>query len=143
MAMLFNYTLDESSIGTVLPVPDGFLTELRRTQAPPPGAGEMPQWDSGRMRWKAGRFALKASGDFQHLVSLALTDIVPSGVWAQGASIQYRGDLEVVCVPRGSIWSLTLTDTPVVRPPRDSDKANYGSYPDWRHGVRPRPREAV
>ena len=110
--------------------------QLIKTQAPPPGAGEMPQWDTGRMRWKAGWFALKASGDHQCLVSIALTDTIPGKVWAQNASIGYAGDLEVQCLPKGSTWSLTLSDAPLDRPPRlYSDKANFGSYPDWRHGV--------
>jgi hypothetical protein len=113
----FDFTLTDADIGTVLPVPNGFLVSLIKTQAPPPGAGELPQWDAGRMRWKAGRFALKASGDHRCLVSIALTDTIPGKVWAQNASIGYTGDLEVQCMPKGSTWSLTLSDVPNVRAP--------------------------
>ena len=31
------------------------------------------------------------------------------------ASVPYLGDLEIICVPRGSIWSITLSDAPFVR----------------------------
>jgi hypothetical protein len=30
-------------------------------------------------------------------------------------SLGYRGDLMVVCVPKGSVWNLTLSDQPIVR----------------------------
>ena len=33
------------------------------------------------------------------------------------ASVGYRGALMVVCVPRGSIWELSLSDIPYVRAP--------------------------
>jgi hypothetical protein len=129
----YDFTLTEADIGTVIGPPSGFLVSLIKTQAPPT-TDELPQWDAGRMRWKAGRFVLKASGDYQCLVSLALTDTLPSKTWASGASFAYVGDLEVQCVPKGSTWSLTLSDTPIDRPPRlYSDGANFGSFPDWRH----------
>ena len=33
------------------------------------------------------------------------------------SSLSYRGALEVVCVPKGSQWSLTLSDVPNPRAP--------------------------
>ena len=102
------------------------------------------QFSAATQTYKAGQFVLKASGDFQNLVSLAPADVIPTGIWAQAASIAFRGALKVVCVPKGSTWSVTLSDVPVDRPPRDSDKGNFGDYPSWRHSRRPTvPREAV
>jgi hypothetical protein len=55
-------------------------------------------------------------------------------------SIGYRGSLQIVCVPTGSVWSLTLSDVTIVRAPRTySDGANFGSYPDWWHSRKPQP----
>ena len=84
---------------------DGYLTELRRTAAPPPGQAEEVQFSAATQTYKAGQFVLKASGDFQNLVSLAPADVIPTGIWAQAASIAFRGALKVVCVPKGSTWS--------------------------------------
>jgi hypothetical protein len=134
---LFDYTLTDADIGTVLPVPNGFLVNLSKTQA---GVREEPQFSASKQCWIAGYFVLRASGDHQNLFSIGPFDTIPTNIWAQGASIGYRGDLKVVCVPKGSVWSVTLSDVPVDRPPFvNRDGANFGSYPDWRHGVRPSP----
>ena len=141
---LFPYTIDETSVGSILDPADGFLTELRRTQAPPPGTAEAVEFSASKQCYVKGQFVLRASRDHQNLISIGPTDIVPTGIWAQAASIAYVGDLQVVCVPKGSTWSLTLSDTPIIRPPRDSDKANYGDFPSWRHSQKPAlPRDAV
>ena len=35
-------------------------------------------------------------------------------------SLGYRGDLIVVGVPKGSVWSLSLSDVPIVRAPHSN-----------------------
>ena len=108
------------------------------------GTREEPQFSASKQIWNAGYFVLRASGDFQNLIAIGPFDTIPTENWATGASYGYHGELRVVAVPKGSTWSVTLSDAPVSRPPRDSDKANFGSYPDWRHSRRPGlPREAV
>ena len=37
------------------------------------------------------------------------------------SNIAYHGDLMIVGVPRGSQWSLTLSDTPNIRAPQQAD----------------------
>jgi hypothetical protein len=117
-----------------------YLVNLRRTQAPPPELNEMPQFSAGRQEWTAGRFVLRSERDIRNLFSI---DTAAGAGWASGASVVcqnasfgYLGRLRVVCVQRGSVWALTLSDVPVDRPPRrNTDGANFGSFPDWRHGV--------
>lgn len=125
--MLTDYTLDELSIGSVLPVQNGYVANLARTQAPPPGLNETAQWDEGKQRWTAGRLVLRGEGDRRDLFCIDATH----GGWASfdrdqafvitGGSFPYRGGLKIICVPRGSEWSLTLSDMPVARqlPPSD------------------------
>jgi hypothetical protein len=45
------------------------------------------------------------------------SDFPPSRILIQNHSLAYRGALEVVCVPKGSEWSLTLSDVPNPRAP--------------------------
>lgn len=58
----------------------------------------------------------------EHVRDLVCIDTQHAGGWAShgslgdivmgNASIDYRGDLIVACVPRGSTWSVTLSDVP-------------------------------
>jgi hypothetical protein len=135
----FDYTLDETSIGMTIGPPNGFVVNLTRTQA---GPYDPPQWSEGRQRWKAGRFVLRGSNDVRDLVCI---DTQHGGGWAShgglsdivmgDASIDYAGDLEIVCVPKGSTWTITLSDVPNPRAPLPT--------PGWAHarrGVRRRER---
>jgi hypothetical protein len=135
----FDYTLDETSIGMTIGPPNGFVVNLTRTQA---GPYDPPQWSEGRQRWKAGRFVLRGSNDVRDLVCI---DTQHGGGWAShgglsdivmgDASIDYAGDLEIVCVPKGSTWTITLSDVPNPRAPLPT--------PGWapaRRGVRRRER---
>lgn len=106
---LFEYLIDDSSIGAVLDPPNGFLSSLRRTQA---GIREEPQFSASLQRWTSGYFVLRASGKSQNLI-VGPSDGIPSMIWAAGASYGYHGALKVVAVPRGSEWQLTLSDQPV------------------------------
>ena len=116
----FDFQIDESFIGQTIGPADGFVVDLGRTQA---GVNEMPQWDPGRLCWKAGRFVLRGSRDFKDLVCI---DTASGAGWAghasdrfsnvlTNASIGYAGDLRVVCVQKGSVWTLTLSDQPIDR----------------------------
>ena len=58
------------------------------------------------------------------------------------SSIGYRGEMVVTCVPRGSAWSLTLSDVRNRRPapatPGWALSGAFGDYPSYRHS-RPAP----
>jgi hypothetical protein len=81
---------------------------------------ETPSFDEGKQKVTSGYFVLRGSRDWRDLVCVSpvsgggyserwgLTgNIVVSG------GIRYSGDLVVVAVPRGSQWSLTLSDIPM------------------------------
>jgi hypothetical protein len=113
----FDFTITDADMGRSLGVPDGYLVTLIRTKATTAGTNEMPQFSEATQNWKAGYFVLRGSRDNRNLFAIAPSDSLPSHVWARGASIGYRGELKVICVPRGSEWSVTLSDVPVPRPP--------------------------
>jgi hypothetical protein len=58
------YTLDESSIGTVLPVQNGFLTDLSMTTPP---QHQTPAWSEALGRWVAGYMQLRGEHDVRDL----------------------------------------------------------------------------
>jgi hypothetical protein len=135
----FDFSLDDSMIGQTIGPVNGFVTNLSRTAA---GPYEQPQFNEGRQRWVAGRFVLRGSNDYRDLICL---DSQSGGGWTSGtapfaivlanASIGYAGGLEIVAVPKGSTWALTLSDAPTLRrPPQPWDLSMF---------VRPREAELV
>jgi hypothetical protein len=119
-----DYQITDADIGRDLGVPDGYLVRLRRTRAPTP-SHQTPDYDEGRRIWKSAYLQLRASGE---AMDMACVSSQYGGGWAahygnglatmwDDASIHYRGDLKVLCVPRGSVWEVTLSDVPVVRAP--------------------------
>jgi hypothetical protein len=137
----FDYTLTDADVGRVLSIANGFLTDVRMTT--PPSGYETPRWSEGAQKWLSAYFVLRGSGDYRDLVSFNPSQ--SGGVLAWSGSIgglltdgnlPFRGDLTIVCLPRGSVWEVSVSDTPNVRAPRPySDGANFGDYPSYRHGV--------
>jgi hypothetical protein len=117
----FNFTLTDADMGRVLTPADGFVVKLRRTKA---GPFDPPSFSEATQQFTTGRFVLRGSRDFRNLVCI---DTQSDGGWAsqyastasvlESASLNYAGELMVVCVPRGSIWELSLSDIPYVRAP--------------------------
>ena len=134
-------------IGDVLPVIDGFVVNLSRTQV---GVFDPPQWSEGKQQWLAGHLVLQGSGDYKPLITI---DTQNGGGWAAhgglsdlvvvNASVPYRGQLVVRCVPKSSIWELTISDIPVVRPPRPTygDGVAFGDGNGFKHPPLRPPRE--
>jgi hypothetical protein len=125
-------------------VDGGFLVNLRRTGNQ--SGYVVPEWDDGKMLWKSGYLVLRGSRDLRDLVSASPQTGGGWGPDGSGAmvingSIAYHGQLQIVCVPRGSTFSVTLSDVENPRTPSSLPSGNWGSYPDWRHGVGPLPRE--
>jgi hypothetical protein len=118
---LTEYTITDADIGRVLPVADGFVVNLKRTKA---GPYDPPAFSEAKQQWTTGRFVLRGSRDFRNLMCI---DTQSDGYWASqygntasvlnNASVGYRGDLTIVCVPKGSVWEITLSDIPYVRVP--------------------------
>jgi len=126
-----SYLITDADVGRVLPITDGFLTNLTMT-APPP-VYEVPSFDEGKQIWTAGYFVLRGSGDNRDAVC-----ITPAGggfaQWQKSNAnmvvnrcIGFRGGLIVVAVPKGSSWSVTLSDAPVVASPTDPPLSSAGA----------------
>jgi hypothetical protein len=105
---------------TIGPV-DGFVVNLKRTKA---GPYDPPSFSAATQQWTTGRLVLRGSRDFRNLMCI---DTQSDGYWASqysstasvliSASVSYPGELIVVCVPKGSVWEITLSDIPYVRAP--------------------------
>jgi hypothetical protein len=114
--MKFDFTITDADIGRALDPMDGYLVGLRQTQNQT--ANEVPEWDNGRGVWRSAYFVLRGNNDHQAIFCASPQSggtVDPAKVWVVNQSLRYRGQLIVQCVPRGSIWSLTLSDIPVVR----------------------------
>jgi hypothetical protein len=117
--MLFDFIIDDSFTGQVIGPENGFVVKLRRTKA---GPYDPPSFSETTQQFTSGRFVLRASGEFRNLVCI---DAQGVGGWAshygtvasvlESASIGYRGELMVVCCPKGSVWEITLSDVPFVK----------------------------
>lgn len=119
-----NYVITDADVGRVLPITDGFLTNLTMT-APPP-VHEVPSFDEGKQIWTAGYFVLRGSGDIAtpsastpRAAAASLNGRNRTPTMVVNRCIGYRGGLIVVAVPKGSSWTVTLSDAPVVASPTD------------------------
>jgi hypothetical protein len=127
-----NYVITDADVGRVLPITDGFLTNLTMT-APPP-VYEVPSFDEGKQIWTAGYFVLRGSGDNRDAVCINPAGGGGFAQWQKSNAnmvvnrcIGFRGGLIVVAVPKGSSWSVTLSDAPVVASPTDPPLSSAGA----------------
>jgi hypothetical protein len=111
MAM-FDFTLDDTTVGQNIGPQNGFLVSLRMTTPP---VYEVPEGNDGSGFWRRGYLQLRATGDVRDLYCNSVVQNGHSAV--QNHSLPYRGDLVVRCVPRGGVFSLTLSDQPNPRRP--------------------------
>ena len=81
---------------------------------------ETPSFDEGKRKFTSGYFVLRGSRDWCDLVCVSRSVAAATQEWrgltgymVVSGGIRYSGDLAVVAVPRGSRWSLTLSDIPV------------------------------
>jgi hypothetical protein len=118
-AMLTDFTIDGPSVGQIIGPENGYVVSLSRARSTATGPREMAQFDQGRQIWRSGRLVLRASRESRNLFCVD-TDSGPGwatwrgdvAVVTENSSIGFRGNLKVVCVQRGSIWNLTLSDVP-------------------------------
>ena len=127
-----SYVITDADVGRVLPITDGFLTNLTMT-APPP-VYEVPSSDEGKQICTAGYFVLRGSGDNRDAVCITPAGGGGFAQWQKSNAnmvvnrcIGYRGGLIVVAVPKGSSWSVTLSDAPVVASPTDPPLSSAGA----------------
>ena len=132
------YTLTDASVGDVLSITDGLLVSLSMTQSG--GFDGSPRFDEGKLIWVSGYFVLRGSLDIRDLICLSPQSGGgggPDGVMVANHGLGYRGDLLVVAVPRGSTWSLTISDveSPRAPPPTPGWAPNgaFGDYPSYGH----------
>jgi hypothetical protein len=110
---LTDFTITAADVGRVLGVPDGYLVNLAMIQGP---VNETPSFE-GKQKLTSSYFVLRGSRDWCDLVCVSP---VYGGGYAEwrgstgnmvvSGCIRYSGDLAVVAVPRGTQWSLTLSD---------------------------------
>ena len=113
----FDFTLDETSVGAALEPADGFTVNLRMSVPPNP---EQVAWHPLERIHTAAFFTLRGEGDGG--LPFALRNLIsynasanPLAAWGdiwRNASVPYKGKLLVESVPRGSQWSLRLSDQP-------------------------------
>ena len=133
----FDFVIDETFMGTTIGPVDGFVVSLKRTKA---GPFDPPAFDEGKQRWTNGRFVLRGSREFRNLVCID----TQSGGGANGggyenvllsASIGYWGELQIICIPKGSVWEITLSDVPFVKTVESFD--NYIARISGRRELEP------
>jgi hypothetical protein len=87
----------------------------------------------------SGYFVLRGNLDIRDLICLSPQSGDgggPDGVMVANHSLGYRGELLVVAVPRGSTWSLTISDVENPRaPPPTPGWAPNGAFGDYPSSV--------
>ena len=103
------HTITDANVGQVIGPADGFLVSLRMTTPP---VYETPEGDDGSGVWRRGVLQLRGTRSVRDLYCNATAQNGHSAI--QNHSLGYRGDLVVLACPRGGVFSLTLSDQPVV-----------------------------
>ncbi len=61
----FDFQITDADIGRTLDPPDGFIVNLKRTQA---GVREASQFSASKQQWVVGRFVLRGAREFRDLM---------------------------------------------------------------------------
>jgi hypothetical protein len=130
--MMYDFQISDADVGRNLGVADGFLINLIMTQ--PPTVYETPDHNPATQQFKSGYFTLRGSGDTQNLYC-SLTGHLSTFLVANH-SLAYHGNLVVVCVPRGSTWSITVSDVALSKKERNElgkTATQKALEAHWRH----------
>jgi hypothetical protein len=124
----FDFTLSVDDIGAALAPADGYLVNLSQTS--PSSDRSDPQFSAAMQRWKTGYISLRGERDRQAIYCNRSSVWTPlwSGdtrILITNQSLDYHGRLVVECVPKGSTWSLTLSDVPIFRAPAERGGGPY------------------
>ena len=94
---------------------DGYITDLSMTRSP--SVYETPSFNFGC--WSSGFFTLRDNSWRRDVISFSPTSSIPySGSRRDiivNNSVRYVSSLQVISVPRGAVFSITISDVPVVR----------------------------
>ena len=101
------FTINGGTVGQVLPVVDGYLQAFNMTKAP--WVYDAPVFKPNGAGWQNGYFSLVGERDRAILVQFELSNPMRN---AASLNIGYHGGLLVACVPRGSEWTVTVSDVP-------------------------------
>lgn len=135
--------LDAASVGTVIGFPDGYLSTLQQITP------QSPSWQQENIlhgRWTSGRFVLRDDNGVIYNFSTQSGEVfgvgggVAPGILLLGASIAYRGDLYLECLPRGAVWMLQISDVPVANSVTQLPGGAYPrgvSFGGWKPGHNP------
>jgi hypothetical protein len=111
--MMYDFQISDANVGQTIGPQDGYLVSL--VMQTPPSRYEVPDFNAAAQQYTSGYFVLRGSGDTQNIYC-SLTGFV-SPLLVRDHSLNYRGDPKVACVPKGSVWSVTLSDQPNPRAP--------------------------
>ena len=146
--MITEITLDAGMIGRAIGFPDGYITTLQQTQS------QSPAWQIENFiaipyphgRWTSGRLVLRDANRVLFGFSTLHGDVcgvgggAAPGILMLGASIAYRGDLALECLPRGARWLLQISDAPIPQgvTPLPGGEAPRGiCFGGWKPGMNP------
>jgi hypothetical protein len=111
---LTEHTINDRSVGLAIGPQNGFLVNLRMTQGP--AKYQVPDGDDGRGVWLNGYLQLRGSADHRDLYCASPSSWgYLSKLLVGNQSLGYHGDLIIRGVPRGSEFSVTLSDIAIDR----------------------------
>ena len=106
----FEYVLTSADVGSVLPVANGYLQSVEMTKGPARYENVVPTVDG--LRWASGMFSIRGEGNLSDLICL---DHSNAHKQFTNLNFGYRGGLRVRSVPAGSVWTVVVSDQPIVR----------------------------
>jgi hypothetical protein len=123
--MLYDLTLTDADIGkTIGPPGGGFLVDLKQTQS---GPSELAQATPAGV-WKTMYLQLRGSLDHRDLYCAIPSQNFMN--WSGATkylivdhSLDYHGDLKILCVPKGAMFEIALSDVELSQREKD-ERAN-------------------
>ena len=105
---LFEFDVDDSFIGKTIGPPDGgFLVDNRQAR---PASSYITPYGNSNGIWVSGYFQIRGSLDQRDLICVNPSQAPASDGHVAARSIPYHGALRILCVPKGSLWRMTLSD---------------------------------
>ena len=103
---LFEYEVDDTFIGKTLTPENGFLVDCKQVR--PASHYVAPYGYNGV--WVTGYFQIRGAFDQRDLICVCPAQSPAWPGYVVGRSIFYQGGLRILCVPKGSLWRMTLSD---------------------------------
>jgi hypothetical protein len=124
--------LTDADVGRAFPEIDGYLLSLVRSRSPNNRGALSPNFHESH-------FVLRDAQSTRNLFCLdhlCRTPLIIGGAmyYLINASIRFYGELQLVCVPLGSEWELTLSDV-FVQPRLPLRSGMWTNYPSYKHSA--------